>query len=1478
MSIRLINDNLDPDKQPNFYDGQQLNVDDLEQLQGYVNEKNERAVENLGFDGVTRLDGLRVEADEIMVEPFAFPEVPQSSANTSLQNYRDFPEDSTDTSETKIYQVFKAETDNLQRLDLKLQLLNTAGDSVLQIELLDLTVPTNPLSSLSNSLFSQQFSASDIPSSSSDGRLIIDVSNQNDGQGISLDVNSHYAVLIRFIKESGSQDQLRVYHSNVSETDLISSDFYAQFLVSGVYQQGLYNTSAVLVNMVIYHKVYTSAVKVGTGAAYFKGQPIKVQTEQRFLSLADCRNATSTNDHQNYVAIKFVLDSTDPELHPRTNNSVDTRFEDVFEIKVFDETEWGVEVAKERDDQEWFLLASVVDRNVISFSDNFHFSVNERTNLAFNDWLNPCVVTPSLGALNLQTSRPDDFIFFIDNVPTEFPSTDDDGNQEYDSLGQPLTDTLAQVFLILYLDGGTNVQSFELASLSSTPTTPPFSSFYVTITDPEGTVIPGLANYVYDLDEIAPNTFYNYKVVTSRGRSVFIQDYNTQIRTPHPDTGILSLTRDRAFDIRLNSGDITAIINEDLRLGDPIVEYGNVGQVVTGYNSIIQVDEVPGKVGNAASSAINTIADTLLAASFFKFEPLPMCFEDGTLIGGNATDVTAAASADDIVIKIDGVPINWSGTEGPEKGGTGAPHVIEGRILFSTDPVQRQQQIDDLAISLEIAGSAPFSISDLAAMKVTVRDDTGRDNSQQSIVAITEWTGTELVYRVIAMGKGAGSPAGFATGEIGYLYFQNRVAKDVADVPLRFTYTPFGSSILDVRDIEPQEQWFGEREIVYALSSATVSNEEVGIDPITGQVFFNDVSPTNGGPDDLDLIFTQLGLSATIEYFQLDQQYEVVQYYQTRLFSWGDSSSCAIINEDVSVKNAITAGDIVVKVNGLAIFNGIDLSNALNVVASIDEELLDPDQMMLDPFLGKIVFGDNIRPDPSVDVVTITYYYHKPITTCAASALGSVYDVRYDFNVDGRIDETDLNLFLAAYGSSTGDPSYNVQFDFNSDGSVDSNDYDEFLAHFGTVVAGSPLFEDATAARLGSILVLQNDNPLERLQVVRAVSTGPSTEYPLGRTVLFFDSNTPVLNTGSYQVLFGFAATLVTGTNEVVITTSEPIASSVSIDRVEIYQIDDTSDIREVIDIASVSRDDGGTTVYDNTVTFVPSITTTDEYIIRTLWQSEGVAVTNRNELIKPVQYEEKDRRVFGPFKMDFNSSDFAKDGSSIVMRLSTNPEATMADGSVDSTGLHLDGVPITSMRFSILLFVPINDIKVDIWRWHHLVPASTDQGIKLEFNDALSLDTRYKGKNGVPVLQPFGMSTNQVDLRPKYAGGDVENDLSNIVVVRDDFLPSKSLQHNHTSTEEGGVLTSDNITFEDPEARFDNGSVTDVIYELHDDTTTSLNAILAQLATLSLNASQVVFDDTSRGCFGTPSGSINLQDAIYRILDFIAWDELGSC
>jgi hypothetical protein len=54
-----------------------------------------------------------------------------------------------------------------------------------------------------------------------------------------------------------------------------------------------------------------------------------------------------------------------------------------------------------------------------------------------------------------------------------------------------------------------------------------------------------------------------------------------------------------------------------------------------------------------------------------------------------------------------------------------------------------------------------------------------------------------------------------------------------------------------------------------------------------------------------------------------------------------------------------------------------------------------------------------------------------------------------DANGDGKVDRTDLALFLSTYSKHAGEEGYLAYFDYNGDGVIDDTDSEQFLARFG---------------------------------------------------------------------------------------------------------------------------------------------------------------------------------------------------------------------------------------------------------------------------------------------------------------------------------------------------------------------------------------------------------------------------------------------
>ena len=54
-----------------------------------------------------------------------------------------------------------------------------------------------------------------------------------------------------------------------------------------------------------------------------------------------------------------------------------------------------------------------------------------------------------------------------------------------------------------------------------------------------------------------------------------------------------------------------------------------------------------------------------------------------------------------------------------------------------------------------------------------------------------------------------------------------------------------------------------------------------------------------------------------------------------------------------------------------------------------------------------------------------------------------------DFDDDGDVDGSDLAVFAAAFGTSSGEPEYNPDADFDGSGTIDETDLAVFAGDFG---------------------------------------------------------------------------------------------------------------------------------------------------------------------------------------------------------------------------------------------------------------------------------------------------------------------------------------------------------------------------------------------------------------------------------------------
>ena len=1445
------------DKRVNFFSGQEINVNDLEQEQVYLNTKIEQAIEDIGFSGVSEVNGLEVTLDAIIAEPITF--IAEARTDEEVRNFRLFPETASDTTEQIIYQVFEAKTDNIERIDLQIQAINESGDSSFVFELRELENPTNPLSSLaSNILFSDIIPITQLPTTSDSGLVRIDLSGTENNQGVSVTVGHHYALYMRFSKETGSQDQIRIFQSTAAQLTSLDSDLLAHFLIEGRFQQGLYNESAVFEQQVIYHKIEAAAVKIASGTAYFKGKAIKpITNEHRFLNLTDRRK---TADALNYVAVRFLLESTDKEYQQRTQNLVATRLQDESEAEVFTQAEWDLEIAKPDDEKEYLLLAIVNDRNVLTFQSVTCIAVDDKTtNLAYANWLNPHVINPSGEALALRDVLSNKFVFFAENVPSSVVLTTENGVIIRDDQGEPTIDEVQDLYVELRLDDN-NTQRLQMQVASDILGPPSYKNYYVTL-DAEGEQIG--ATDQFTVESLTPNTFFNFVAVTESAREIFIQDYDIPIFRTDPATGETGQNlRAVDFEVNLKKGDLTALISENLRLGELSPTFGDDGSAISGYNTTLVTEEIPRRVGTVVSSTIVPRIDTVIeldpVTGVGSIAPLPIvnaAGEDLTNEDSSTfnTGIQDAIDDEDLTIKINGVDITLSGNS-LSRGGAGNPMTLLGTVVFDS-----------------ISGAVPY-VGD----RITVRDAVNKDNTRQDTVILptlgtTTLTDDTLTFTVVTLGSGPGSDAGFADGETGTVFVGNRQILDGNGLPVTFDFASFSTADIDGTSLDTQ-QFLGEKTIVSQGElggNATLDYNEIAINPLTGQIFFplatiavlneievhdvvaaGNVNSTintqyNGSgtsvvldtidgdnvvdifPSSSNVIFVNtlgeiitratyvsvatntltldeeltgitipIGSTCyitvnerpeiTLEYLQREEVIENVEYFQLSNIPLGTSGALPLEDTTLAIQAAFATGDIAITINDDSTGSGSDLSIDSALVESgplnnriagpfslVSSDPNDPGRALvlatkeiaLNTELGKLIFADGEFPAPT-DVLKISYIKVTPIYVTSVAQTGGVYESRFDFNVNGKIDETDLSLFVEALGSSVGEPKYNAIFDFNSDGIVDSTDLELFRTSFGAVASGERDYSDATTARLNTVLIFKADNPLRQVAIARAVSAETSVDYPYGHTILFFENETPVLDPGAYIVRFGFAAALNLGVTSALLHTEDNLEDEIlDLDSIIIRKAGSEERVTNVIDIQSTE-----TASFDNVLSFDPPLLEDGDYIIETFWDSEQIAITDRRALLSTVEYEHNDRLIFGPFDLDFNDADFDRDGTGISIKL-RDTDATFANGTNDTSGTHINGVELSDITFTVHLTVPNNDgITQTLWTWNGLGADPDTNKIRVEFNSNLQLECKNQGRNKAAVLHPFGVGINQVALMPKYAGGDLENSLSNLRLVRDDL------------------------------------------------------------------------------------------------------------
>lgn len=1331
---------MSTDVRPNYFNLQTLDVQDVTQEHDYLETRIEEGIRDLSLQGVTEVNGLQVFEDSVVADPFQFPTITYDETRPELKNFIDFPFDEDRTKSARAYTTFLSTSNNVQRIDLRLQIKKVTNTSFVAISLVNLKNPQSPTSEIGEEVITRRvYRPDDLPDLESIDPLVLDFSGDNDRSGISLTPGNYYAILIEFTRETASQDELRVFHSNQAQTASIDSELHSWVYFGTRFQQGLFTQQAALETFVFYHKVYSAAVQITPGTAFVNGKPIRVLNTQRYLGLVD-RGGEAP---QNYIIIQWTEETAATESAARTGNQSVSRLRDAFEAKVLNSVQFDELAAT---NAIFYTLAVVQDHNILSFRKQETFQVDPNSNLAYHDWLVPANEVPSLAALAVVEQRPSDLVFVAENVPLEIPLTQFDGTPALDASGKQQTDRIVQVFLDLYLDGGNNKQTLQMFVIKETTSEPPYRTFAATLTDPTNEDLVTYS-YPFDNEQLAVDTYYNFRAVTAAGNEVYVQDYDRVFGTLDPVSGKFVSLRSRQYETIAERNDIVLKIDEDLKLGASSLSSGVAGQELLGYKTQYREREPAIPSGISANQAIVPVTDNLQASDSFSFTPLPVVTREGAPVENTDLSVTSAYEAGDISLLIDGVDITFSGTQNSAKGGRGSPMTLFGELLVT----DKEQYV---------------------GATVKLRNADGKDNTQQSTTyTVGIDTNGKVQFTAIGLGKAPGSEAGFEQGETVYVYIDDAPALDANNVPITVVFNEFSANSIQIYNFGA-EKYFTGKEIVSAgehivAGEVQLDENQVAIDPSNGRVYFADGETPSG--------------VVTLQFLHLDEELGRIDYYTTKASPLGTSIASPIPNTDSAVQAAVASSDIVIR------FGGRDLrqldctpEGPVEVVAEDPTRTLGRFQVAINPQTGKIIFGYGFTEEQSLlennvplltsdTLVEASYYHLQSQTISTISQQFAGYDSAYDLNNDGLINDEDVAIFNTAYGTKVGDADYLEAADFNKDGLVDDADRDALILHFGTASTGNELYDDATTARLNTLFAYEQGNPTNRLKFVRALSK-PETSNELGQTILFLSNETPIDERGVYILVFGYPNLLEDTVNSFEVTTEVDFVRPVEYGSIKVYEKSDTSNVRSIVTSETATRVDAGKLVYDHEFTFTPPIRETSTFIFESNWQGSNLDIFNRRKLVSPLEYEASQRQVKGPFDIILGGSQFDPDGTFIELAIGPR-DAFFADGTPDNDGRLLHGVPIEELRFKVILRVPTSDNtnEVDEWVWHNLRVDPNSKLIRIGVNPSLQEDHRNKGRNGKTVLQPFGVTQEQISLKPQFANGDVLNDLTNILVYREE-------------------------------------------------------------------------------------------------------------
>lgn len=1427
-------------KRNNYIPDLSLTLNDLQTEQDYLLSKIENATDLLSESGVANSSTLEISPDCIVFESVnsnlvLIPiEAPLDPTLTNSQNYSIFP--LVNTTSTQIYTIFKTITKNIQRIDLRLTLaqdLNTENlDFIFSIK--RIVDPLNPMSSIANlpAVAQIQLKQEDIPSLNSDTPLTLDFSNENSGQGISVLQNSYYALVIEFRRAINSSSRFCLFHNPLDQSSTYDKKLFSWVLENQEFKQGYRDTFGAFQQFILYSKVYTSAIKISAGEAIINGKQVEVLEDQfRFLEIPDRRNSDiDGNIVYNYIVLEYAETYSNPEMIVGTQNKVYKRIVDSSSIQILTQGQWD---NYKVNNNSYLLLATVVDSNVVSIFNKQHFEkLSTFTKLMFHDWLNPLNTTPNSEALALQRARDSDFIFYVCNIPAEIPQTDSNGTilrekqTTYDSngnivrrVGDPILENISKVLVDIKLSDGKRIKTFELSQVSEVGSSRQFKNYALTISSIFDNPFDNVFTLNYNIDEILPNVIYNFVAYTQNGKPVFIQDYNKVLKY-YNDRDKINSIRNQEYTTFLQKNQLSLTIDQDLQLGsfNPQSDQSQPG-VVQYVPTLIQ-SEIPTPLDPTIVETISeNFTQTLLLEDSFIFQG-PLCKNDlVTKIRSLNQSVKEAYDEGSIQISVDLQNgkgpidiINSGDAPDSDKGGNGSVFTLVGNIK------------NTLRLDLE------------QSWEVKVRSTlTRRDNTNYSYNYTP--TGPVLVggasetrtFRVLIRGKGSGSNAGFEELEQGFVYINDRKALDSNYNPIIFTFSNSTSNIIDVGEVS----YLGDPEY---LREKKIYSTEISTLASPGNVLINTGTDRNGNSvSDSQVIFNlqEIPFNYTpnaiisIRFNKVNIEKNSASKYKLKYSTLGSRDGILIENTN----NSLSTGNLSVpeaialvsdinqqtvdpsNFQTIAIFcDGINITSnsspiGKKVIVANDGIPLNSGEVSLNPQTGEITFYKNNlqQTESPEDYTRITVSYFKLDTRFIFHGVNTNYNPLYDLNGDGRIDDIDLALLEKSLFSRRGDYNYSILADFNNDGIIDLQDFNNFISCFGSTASGERDYQDATSARMSSLLLTKKIDFSKKVNIIKAVSRAADTNFPNGRTILFLDSQTPINESAFYNLNFGFSTRASLGFSQIEVETILPLSGIFNYKNIKLFNINNLIEYDIVDILPSITSTNGN---YKNLFTINPPIYDTSDIIIKSIWNPNGIISFNRKQLLSTKKVENLFRKVYGPFALEFNERDFDRYGS--FVRFKINKEDS------DDNNALLNNIPINKLPFTAHLTVT-NDLGVDeIWTWHNIEPTE-DSYIFLDFNEKLFLDHRNQGRNSTEVLTPFGMGSNQVRLKPEYLGGHLKNDLSNISLLRSDIQSKYVKEHSHQNVREGGVLNSDVIQFNDELSRLNTGDLNQTIYKLLD-------------------------------------------------------------